>query len=263
MRIVESYSVVFKVIGVKAPRLDDRTESPHFVWIFPIEFLYSTFNFPPPRAHQLFPASRHANGQDLQEAKTSLTAPIPGRPAAATVADPTGSRTGMSFRAAAPRSGVADSATFPMVSSSGLVADPVHPLEGSEQPPLFVRFECEHFPGQSFSADEDTEVDSAHTVDIFSGMTSSSGGRGADGPVRGGHPHTLNPCPVDSNNKLSSALRRYPAAAPPGFVDAGGGHEVVSGTTVLRVVATTVPTVNFRETEAPDEVAVAVHTIRF
>ncbi|CAM9254275.1 unnamed protein product, partial [Sphacelaria rigidula] len=84
-------------------------------------------------------------------------------------------------------------------------------------------------------------------------MTSSSGGRGADGPVRGGHPHTLNPCPVDSNNKLSSALRRYPAAAPPGFVDAGGGHEVVSGTTVLRVVATTVPTVNFRETEAPDE----------
>lgn len=139
----------------------------------------------------------------------------------------------------------------------------MHSMEGFDQPPLFVRFECEHLLGQSFSAEEDAEVDSARTVDIFGGMTSSSGGRGAGSPVRGGHPHTLNPRPLDSNNKLSSALRAYPAVARTGFGDAGVGHEVVSGATVLRVVATTVPAVNFREKEASDQVAFAVHTDPF
>lgn len=154
---------------------------------------------------------------------------------------------GFNMSSRQPSRGNVDTASPPgasALSSSTGLRDPHWP---PEQPPLFVRFECEHSPWLP-SADEE--------ADTTGGLlgTASDGHRTNTMPRR--QPY-LKPRPVDSSHSLSSALKAYPAALS-SLTGPGMGDGVNCGDqkkTVLRVVATTVPTaVSSRGTEAAKEV---------
>lgn len=123
--------------------------------------------------------------------------------------------------------------------STGLL-DPYYPRE---QPPLFVRFECEHLPWLP-STDDEAEG----TAGLLGTATD---GRGTNTMPR--RQPSVKPHLVDSSHSLSSALKAYPATLSSSMgAGVGDGDQKK---TILRVVATTVPTaISSRGTDAAEEV---------